>query len=360
MATSSELVIVQPTVLGAVHKAEIESQIATAKQYPRDVPKALAKAATLATVSPQTAEECSYAMPRGGKTVMGPSVRMAEIIASTWGNLRIATRILDIGEREITVQGVCHDLESNVAESVEVRRRIVDRNGNRYNDDMLQQTANAASAVAYRNACFKVIPKAVWLGVYEKAVLAAQGSGGSRPIADRRKAALTYFASQGIPESAVLKRLGRAKVDDISLDDLQILTGFRNAISQEDAQAQDLFYVEPEVEPEPVETATSPMPTPVKVPEPSEAEVETNKWLDQAIPSPAQEAVADEQQITIEGATFNSADLWADWEKNYAPRLTNEQIAQIREKSGLGRFGPKSKPGSLMKIMEVADEILGA
>lgn len=148
--------------LEAISRAEVDIQIETAKRYPRNLPDVLNRIATLASHDMKTAEECFYVLRRGKgddqKTIEGLSVRFAEIIASAWGNLRVATRIIGNDGKMITAQGVCHDLENNVATSVEVHRRITDKFGRTYSDDMVVVTGNAASAIAYRKAVLKVIP----------------------------------------------------------------------------------------------------------------------------------------------------------------------------------------------------------
>src|SRR5262245_56131534 len=83
-----------PAVPGA--DSSINVQVATAKKYPRDVQRSLEKARQLATLNDEVAEECHYSIPRGGKQIEGPSVRLAEVVASCWGNLRIGARIVDI------------------------------------------------------------------------------------------------------------------------------------------------------------------------------------------------------------------------------------------------------------------------
>jgi hypothetical protein len=60
-----------------------------------------------------------YKLPRGGKKIEGPSVRMAEVVAYSWGNLRVDARIATGGAKTVTAVGTAFDLERNVA----VRRR---------------------------------------------------------------------------------------------------------------------------------------------------------------------------------------------------------------------------------------------
>src|SRR6185503_20995123 len=80
--------------LSAVDKASIDMQIATAKQYPRVVSDCIKEALTLATMDEDTAGSMFYALPRGGKKIEGPSARLAEIMAYSWGNLRVDADIV--------------------------------------------------------------------------------------------------------------------------------------------------------------------------------------------------------------------------------------------------------------------------
>ena len=128
--------IKQAEMLQAINRAEVDTQIATAKQYPRDIYGALNNIKTIATLDNSTAEDCFYALRRQGTLIEGVSVRLAEIIAGAWGNMRVQTRIIGNDGKTITAQGVCHDLETNLAVSVEVKRRITHKSGKTYSEDM--------------------------------------------------------------------------------------------------------------------------------------------------------------------------------------------------------------------------------
>ena len=64
-----------------------------ARVWPRSVKAFAAAAEAMATLTQQTAAECSYVVPRDGKQIVGPSVRLAEICASAWGNIDFGSRI---------------------------------------------------------------------------------------------------------------------------------------------------------------------------------------------------------------------------------------------------------------------------
>ena len=230
--------------LAAMTRSEIDVQISTAKQYPRNLAKVLNDIETLATMDEDIAGSCFYALRRQGKLIEGPSVRMAEIIASSWGNLRVQARIVGNDGKVITAQGVCHDLESNYATSVEVKRRITDKNGHTFSDDMQVVTGNAACAIAMRNALFKVVPAALVKKVIDKAKKVSLGE--SMTLETSRAKMLDYYKSIGVEEKQILDYLSIEKVDEIDIDMVVELRGLANAIKEGTTTAKEAF--EPKVD----------------------------------------------------------------------------------------------------------------
>lgn len=225
--------------LAALTRSEIDVQIATAKQYPRNLARVLGNIETLATMDEEVAGSCFYTLRRQGKVIEGPSVRMAEIIASSWGNLRVQARIIGNDGKMITAQGVCHDLESNYAVSSEVKRRITDKQGRTFSEDMQVVTGNAACAIAMRNALFKVVPAALVKKVIDKAKKVSLGE--SMTLETSRAKMLQYFKTIGVEEKQILDYLSIEKVDEINIDMVVELRGLANAIKEGTTTAKEAF-----------------------------------------------------------------------------------------------------------------------
>jgi hypothetical protein len=225
--------------LAALTRSEIDVQIATAKQYPRNLARVLGNIETLATMDEEVAGSCFYTLRRQGKVIEGASVRMAEIIASSWGNLRVQARIIGNDGKMITAQGVCHDLESNYAVSAEVKRRITDKNGHTFSEDMQVVTGNAACAIAMRNALFKVVPAALVKKVIDKAKKVSLGE--SMTLETSRAKMLQYFKTIGVEEKQILDYLSIEKVDEINIDMVIELRGLANAIKEGTTTAKEAF-----------------------------------------------------------------------------------------------------------------------
>lgn len=229
----------EPGMLEIMQRAEIDQQIATAKRYPRSLQAFRNEALAMLTLNQDVAREAIYALPREGKIIEGPSVRFAEIIASAWGNCRVAARVIDVGQDFVTAQGVFIDLQRNHYESTEVRRRITDRKGRRYSDDMIGVTANAACAIARRNAIFAGIPKAFWADHFERtrAVIAGDVS----TLEMRRKSALETARKAGIPDEKLFAIIGVKGKEDLGVDELVKVSGILTALKDGDTTLEELL-----------------------------------------------------------------------------------------------------------------------
>lgn len=234
----------QADMLQAINRAEIDIQISTAKQYPRDINAVLNKIETYATMDKETAEECFYVLRREDKQgnqniIEGLSVRMAEIIAGAWGNLRVQARIIGNDGRQITAQAICHDLETNFAVSKEVKRSILTKKGQTFSEEMQVVTGNAACSIAFRNAVLAVIPKAVTKKVINHVKLVSLGQ--AIDLETSRKNCLTNLAKAGVSEKMVLFYLGKNSVADIDQEAIFVLRGTWNAIKEGTASVQECF-----------------------------------------------------------------------------------------------------------------------
>ena len=223
--------------LAALNRSEIDMQVATAKAYPRNIHNVLDEIITYATYDQETAVDCFYSLPRGGKPIEGLSVRMAEIFAGAWGNLRAQARIIANDGKFITAQGVCYDVEKNVAISVEVKRRITDKYGKTFNDDMQTVTGNAACAIAFRNAVFKVIPKAVTKTAVEKIKEVAIGK--AKDMTTIRTNMIAWYNQVGVTQADLLEHIGVQNVEDINNEMVFELRALCNAIREGDTTVEE-------------------------------------------------------------------------------------------------------------------------
>ena len=239
----------QAEMLQAINRSEVDMQISTAKAYPRDVQAAIKRIEDLASLDRETAEDCFYVLRRGGAagqtTIEGLSVRMAEIIAGAWGNLRVQARIIGNDGKTITAQAVCHDLETNFAVSVEVKRRITDKNGKTYSEDMQVVTGNAACAIAFRNAVLKVVPKAITKKAINNIKQVALGK--ALDVETSRQNCIANFAKIGVTTEMLCQYLDIKSAEEIGKEQIFELRATWNAIKEGTTSVQETF-IQPQEE----------------------------------------------------------------------------------------------------------------
>lgn len=222
-------------------KASIDIQVSTAHAFPRNVASCINEALTMATIDEETAMTCGYSLPRGGKSITGPSVHLAKILIQSWGNFRGESKVINTTAKYVESEAIAWDLQKNVAVKVTVKRSIMKNKGkDRMAEDMIIVTGNAANSIALRNAVFSVIPKAVTDKVYKASQQKIIGA-----ASDFSKKVKSVFAAfkKGYdqPEEAVLKIVGKTQISQLTNDDLVTLIGVGQALKDGDTTPDIIF-----------------------------------------------------------------------------------------------------------------------
>lgn len=229
--------------MDAIEKANVDVQVSTAKQFPRNVTRAIQNSIVMATIDPDTAQMMRYALTRGGKIITGPSVHLAKLIVSNWGNIRAEAKVVQITDSQVVSRGTCWDLENNVATAIEVRRNIKSKNGQRFSDDMITVAGNAANSIAFRNAVFSVIPKAVTDKVYKAAHECIKGDlSDEAKLLQKRTNCLKFFNDEyGITEEEVIKLCGKQTVNQIKADEIALMLGIYQSLKDGDTTVEEVM-----------------------------------------------------------------------------------------------------------------------
>ena len=229
--------------MDAIEKANVDVQVATAKQFPRNVTRAIQNSIVMATIDPETAQMMRYALPRGGKPITGPSVHLAKLIVSNWGNIRAEAKVVQITDSQVVSRGTCWDLENNVATAIEVRRNIKGKGGQRFSDDMITVVGNAANSIAFRNAVFSVIPKAVTDKVYRAAQECITGDlSDEAKLLQKRTNCLKFFNDEyGITEEEVIKLCGKQTVNQIKAEEIALMLGIYQSLKDGDTTVEEVM-----------------------------------------------------------------------------------------------------------------------
>ena len=146
----------------------------------------------------------------------------------------------------IIAVGTVHDLETNVATSIEVRKRITTKDGKRYGTDMIAIASNAAIAIAMRNAIFKIIPKAYIDQIWNTAKKVAIGD--ATTLITRRQKALEHFQKLGVSKEQVLAYLEKNGTEEIGLNEIEKLLGLISALKEGEISLEEAFQAKPPIE----------------------------------------------------------------------------------------------------------------
>lgn len=95
---------------------EVQAAMVVAKRFPRDEALAMDKILK-ACQRVSLAQAAVYEYPRGGETVTGPSIRLAEAMAQNWGNLDFGWIELEQRTGESQIMAFAWDLETNTRQS---------------------------------------------------------------------------------------------------------------------------------------------------------------------------------------------------------------------------------------------------
>lgn len=222
-------------------QAELNQAVTTARAFPRSVARAMTNITSLATLDAESAAECVYVLPRGGKAIRGPSVRLAEIIASQWGNCQVGSRVVavDMVDKVVIAEGVFHDLETGMKRIAQVRRRITTKTGKLFDDDMIVVTGNAACSIAMREAVLKGVPKAIWRKAYKTCEEVIGGT--VQTLTEIREKAIRAFAQVGVTADQIVAYLEVGGIADITNDHVVTLRAIIAAIKSGEQTVEDYF-----------------------------------------------------------------------------------------------------------------------
>ena len=95
---------------------EVQAAMVVAKRFPRDEQMSMERILR-ACQRKSLAESAVYEYTRGGTTVTGPSIRLAECMAQNWGNIDFGFIELEQRNGESQVMAYAWDLETNTRQS---------------------------------------------------------------------------------------------------------------------------------------------------------------------------------------------------------------------------------------------------
>jgi hypothetical protein len=240
--SSTEITEIQPSALAVLSQSEHAAMVTTANlaANKRNLDVFGKKLMAYATHSQPVALSMFYTLPRAGKQIIGASVRFAEIVAPCWKNNSTGSRIIGSTDETVTAQGVFIDYEANMRNVKEIPRKITDKEGRKFNADMILTTSKAALSIAYREAILKGgVPMALWAPAYEQAKLTAVGQAMSH--AARIEAAMEYLTKLGVTEWQIMNAVGVSSPKELEVDHLVTLKTLCEEIKKGARTIEEVF-----------------------------------------------------------------------------------------------------------------------
>lgn len=207
----------QPTGINAVANtdqqravAEVQAAMMIARMNPRD-PIAAMDRILNACARPTLADTAIYSYSRGGTNISGPSIRLAETMAQSWGNMQFGIRELDQRNGESTVQAFAWDVETNTRREVTFQvphLRYTKKGSYKLEDprDVYEMIANQG-ARRLRACILAVIPGDVTEAAVQQCEITMKAKADTSPEAMQKMVAA--FDQFGITKEQVEKRIQR-------------------------------------------------------------------------------------------------------------------------------------------------------
>lgn len=251
--------------------ARIQAKIYMACQFPRNLIQCNEMLSS-ACGNYKLASQALYNFKRGGE-VSGPSIRLAEAIATCWGNIEYGFEEIEKSQMFTKVRAYAVDNQRNVsAERVfDVSHVRVTKNGSKLLEeprDVYEAVANSAQR-RVRACILQIIP----VNFVDQAIeycnqtLAANVSITPKTVENL----ISAFANIGVTKSQIEKNIQR-KIESINIQLLLRLRGIYKAIDDGISSKEQYFDEEEEVTETKLEkpTAVIPEPTTPPAPEPKQ------------------------------------------------------------------------------------------
>ena len=216
---------------------EVQAAMIVAKNFPRDTRLSLDRILADCT-RPTLAEGATYEFSRGGSKIYGPSIRLAECIAQSWGNIDFGFTELERKDRESTVMAYAWDLETNTRQSriFSVKHQRDTTKGTKAlteERDIYEMIANQA-ARRVRNCILSLIPGDVIDAALKQCELTLKNQANGVPLEQIRQDMVAKFAEYEISPEMLAGFCQKKSVEFLDEADIKklrrVYTSFRDGL----------------------------------------------------------------------------------------------------------------------------------
>ena len=224
---------------------EIKAELQMAKMFPRNELE-ISNKISVSCQRFNLASVAMYSFPRGGQTVTGPSIRLAETLARIYGNITYGFKELENYNGRSVIAVTCWDKENNVKVVREfvIEHKIKAKGGEKILTDPRDVYEHVASQAQrkVRAVILEVIPAEFVEDAVEICKNTLKKGMSEGPLIDRIKKMVTAFAGLGVNEEMLSKRLNHA-LDICTLDEVVELQKIYVSLKDNATKRQDWFEV---------------------------------------------------------------------------------------------------------------------
>lgn len=223
---------------------EIQAALVIGKKFPRDEISAEQNILT-ACKRFGLAEKATYSYPRAGQKISGPSIRLAEVLAMSWGNLKYGFRELEQIKGASIIEAFCWDVQTNthVSRQFTVHHFMQLKEGRKkiLTDprDIYEMCANYAQR-RVRAAILELIPGDVVEKALRQCRATLEVGEKAEPLIDRIKRVVNAFGSLSVTKEMLEKRLGHG-AETINVAEIADLQEIYNSIKDGQSKREDWF-----------------------------------------------------------------------------------------------------------------------
>lgn len=258
---------------------EVQAALVIGKQFPRDTDISFSRIMS-ACKRIRLAESAIYSYPKGGKLVTGPSIRLAEVLAQSWGNISFGLREISQQDGVSIMQAYAWDTETNTKREQifyvkHERKSGKDTKQLTDSRDVYEMTANQG-ARRMRACILAVIPGDI-VDSAESECRKTLEHGGGVSLVDRLRKMISAFDEFGVTKSMIQAKLGH-KIGVTTAPELVNLMAMYKSIKDGMVNPSDVFGVNDAVQ-QPKSTKQGkekPQSNASTKPAEAEAEAETN------------------------------------------------------------------------------------
>lgn len=223
--------------------AEIQAAVVLARSCPRNENESYLGIIE-SCKRPSMAETALYAYPRGGHLIEGPSIRLAEVLARSWGNCRVGITIHSQTKQKTEARAYAYDLQTNymIDQDFTVPHIRTTKKGTKTltdERDIRELVANIGSR-HLRGCILRLIPA----DVVEDAVNQVKKTLVSTdiPISEQVKKMVTAFNDLGVKVEHLEKKLGH-NLDATVPQEIVTLKSIWRSLKDGMAKREDFFDI---------------------------------------------------------------------------------------------------------------------